>query len=109
MTSFESEHSTEPMTEEEQELGRLLTERYPDVARLLLAAADVANLSHDRRKNEAFLMSLADVAANVLVRRMPPEEANEYVAAAVADLKLELRDSLLGPQTGPWARGEGSR
>lgn len=96
----------EPLTEEEEEIGRLLTERYPDVARLLLAAADVTQMSYDRHKNEAFLLSLSDIAATVLVKRMSSEEATAYVTHAVEDLKRELRDSLLGPQTGPWARGE---
>ena len=95
----------EPLTSEEEELGRLLTERYPEIARLLLAAADVTQMSYDQRKNEAFLLSLSDVAAHVLVNRLPPEEATAYVAAAVEDLKRELRGSLLGPQTGPFARG----
>ena len=96
----------EPLTEEEAELGRMLTERYPEVARLLLAAADITHLSYDQRKNEAFLLSLSDIAATVLVQRMTREEAAAYVVTAVEDLKLELRDSLMGPQTGPWARGE---
>ncbi len=96
----------EQLTNEEEELGRMLTEQYPEIARLLLAAADMTQMSYDQRKNEAFLLSLSDVAAEVLVRRMPREEATVFVAAAVADLKRELRDNLLGPQTGPFARGD---
>ncbi|MDQ3854885.1 MAG: hypothetical protein M3281_00650 [Chloroflexota bacterium] len=101
-----SHHQPEPLTEEEEELGRLLTERYPEIARLLLQAADMAHLSYDPRKNETFLMSLSDIAAHVLVERMTTEQATTYVVAAVEDLKLELRERLIGPQTGPWARGE---
>ena len=100
------QNEPEPLTEEEEQLGRLLTERYPEIARLLLQAADMAHLSYDQRKNEAFLLSLSDIAATVLVQRMSPDEATAYVVAAVEDLKVELRDSLLGPQTGPWARGD---
>jgi hypothetical protein len=96
----------EPLTEEEAELGRLLREQYPELAQLLLAAADITHLSHDPRKNEAFLLSVSDIAATVLTERMSREEAAAYVARSVEALKLELRDSLLGPQTGPWARGE---
>jgi O-phosphoseryl-tRNA(Cys) synthetase len=96
----------EPLTSEEEELGRLLTERYPELARLLLAAADMTQMSYDQHKNEAFLLSLSDIAARVMVERMPPDEAAVYVANAVEDLKRELRDNLYGPQTGPFARGE---
>ncbi len=96
----------EPLTAEEEELGRLLTERYPELARLLLAAADMTQMSYDQRKNEAFLLSLSDIAARVLVERMSPDEATVYATKAVEDLKRELRDNLLGPQTGPFARGD---
>ncbi len=96
----------EPLTNEEEELGRMLTEQYPEIAGLLLAAADMTQMSYDQRKNEAFLLSLSDIAAEVLVQRMPREEAAIFVAAAIEDLKRELRDSLLGPQTGPFARGD---
>ncbi len=96
----------EPLSQEEEELGRLLTEQYPELARLLLAAADMAQMSYDQRKNEAFLLSLSDIAANVLVQRLPPDEAAQYVAGAIEDLRRELRINLLGPQTGPFARGD---
>ncbi|MDQ3328392.1 MAG: hypothetical protein M3506_07715 [Chloroflexota bacterium] len=96
----------EALTNEEEELGRMLTEQYPEIARLLLAAADMTQMSYDQRKNQAFLLSLSDIAAEVLVQRMPREEAANFVAAAIEDLKRELRDSLLGPQTGPFARGD---
>ncbi len=96
----------EPLSQEEEELGRLLTEQYPELARLLLAAADMAQMSYDQRKNEAFLLSLSDIAANVLVQRLPPDEAARYVAGAIEDLRRELRVNLLGPQTGPFARGD---
>ena len=96
----------EPLTLEEEELGRLLTEQYPELARLLLAAADITQMSYDQRKNEAFLLALSDIAANVLVRRMPREEAAAYAGREIERLRGELRDNLLGPQTGPFARGE---
>ena len=96
----------EPMTAEEEELGRLLSEQYPELAQLLLAAADITHLSHDQRKNEAFLLAVSDIVAHVLARRMPREEAAAYVSSAVEELKNELRDNLLGSQTGPWARAE---
>ncbi len=87
----------------------MLTEQYPEIAKLLLAAADMTQMSYDQRKNQAFLLSLSDIAAEVLVQKMPREEATLFVAAAVEDLKRELRDNLLGPQTGPFARGDLSR
>jgi acyl transferase domain-containing protein len=96
----------ETLTEEEEELGRLLTEEYPEIASLLLAAADITQVSYDQRKNEAFLLALSDIAATVLVRRMPRAEAAAYVAGAVEQLQRELRGNLMGPQTGPFARGE---
>ena len=96
----------EPLSIEEEELGRLLTEQYPELARLLLQASDMTQMSHDARKNEAFLLALSDIAANVLVQRMPPEQATTYVAEALEELRRELRDGLLGPQTGPFARGQ---
>ncbi len=99
----------EPLTEEEAEVGRLLAQRYPEVARLLLQAADITHLSYDQRKNEAFLLSLSDIAATVLVERMSQEEAREYVALSLQDLKRELEEHVFGPQTGPWARGEPPR
>ena len=61
----------EALTNEEEELGRMLTEQYPEIARLLLAAADMTQMSYDQRKNQAFLLSLSDIAAEVLVQRMP--------------------------------------
>lgn len=103
------QHDPGPLTPEEQEVGRLLAERYPNVARLLLNAADITHLSYDQRKNEAFLLSLADIAANVIVNQMSREEADEYVRESVEDLKRELRQNMMGPQTGPWARGEPPR
>lgn len=99
----------EPLTEDEEEVGRVLSERYPDIARMLLQAADITHLSYDQRKNEAFLLSLSDIAATVLVNRMPQDEANEYVRRSVDDLKRELRENAVGPQTGPWSRGEPPR
>ncbi len=96
----------EPLSIEEEELGRMLTEQYPELAQLLLAAADMTQMSYDQRKNEAFLLALSDIAATVMVRRMSREEAAVYVAASVEDLRRELRDNLLGPQTGPFARGQ---
>lgn len=96
----------EPLSNEEEELGRLLTQQYPEIARLLLAAADITQMSYDQRKNEAFLLSLSDIAAQVLVQRMAPEVATQYVAAAVEDIRRELKLNLLGPQTGPFARGD---
>lgn len=96
----------EPMTQEEEELGRILSERYPEVARLLLHAADISQLSYDQAKNERFLLRLTEIAASVLVQRMTREEAAAFVAAGVEELKRDLSASVLGPQTGPWARGQ---
>lgn len=96
----------EPLSNEEEELGRLLTQQYPEIARLLLAAADMTQMSYDQRKNEAFLLSLSDIAAQVLIQRMPPAEATRFVAAAIEDIRRELKLNVLGPQTGPFARGD---
>ncbi|ACZ42093.1 hypothetical protein Tter_1185 [Thermobaculum terrenum ATCC BAA-798] len=99
----------EPLTPEEEEVGRLLAERYPDVARLLLAAADITHLSYDQKKNTDFLMKLSGIAADVLVSNMPAAEANEYVLRKIEVLKAELRENMFGPQTGPWAQGKPPR
>lgn len=99
----------EQMNQAEEEIGRILSERYPEVARLLLHAADISQLSYDQAKNEQFLMRLTEIAANVLVEQMTREEAAVFVAAGVEELKRDLSSNLLGPQTGPWARGRAPR
>ena len=74
----------------ERDLERELLEDYPDLA-LLLRRAATMHRWQPSGVGEEMLRQLAGAVAHVLEHRLPPDEANVYVAAITGDLQGRLR------------------
>ena len=75
----------------ERDLERQLFEDYPDLA-LLLRRAATMHLWQPSGVGEEMLRQLAGAVAYVLEHRLPPDEANAYIADMAGDLQGRLRD-----------------
>ena len=75
----------------ERDLERQLLEDYPDLA-LLLRRAATMHLWQPSGVGEDLLRQLAGAVAYVLEHRLPPDEANAYVAEIAGDLQGRLRE-----------------
>ena len=77
--------------EGERDLERELVENYPDLALLLRRAAQM-HAWQPSAVGERLLRHLAAAVAEVLERRMPPDQADAFMAEVIAETQQWIRD-----------------